>query len=142
MLELDRAESLRMLAAGDVGRLIVAFGHGDPVIRPVNYVFDKTSQSVVFRTGMGSKLHALLGASRAWFEVDGLDSSTRTGWSVIVVGPVEQIVDPDELGRLRAARPQPWAPGAKSNWFRLRAVSATGRRIVRTADHVPGYRAP
>ena len=43
------------------------------MIRPVNYVFDPVSQSVMFRSEPGSKLHALLHATRACFAVDDVD---------------------------------------------------------------------
>ena len=41
-----------LLAANGVGRLAVN-GKEAPVIRPVNYLFDEPSQSVVFRTAPG-----------------------------------------------------------------------------------------
>ena len=54
-------------------------GNGPPVIRPVNYVFDQPSQSVVFRTALGSKFHALLKSADSAFEIDGVDEASRTG---------------------------------------------------------------
>src|SRR5437763_1159791 len=68
MLELDRAECLRLLAEGTLGRVAIDAPHRpEPVIRPVNYVFDEASQSVLIRSGSGSKLFALLCAVRAAF---------------------------------------------------------------------------
>src|SRR5947209_13965495 len=84
MLVLSRDECLRLLAAHNFGRLAVAME--TPVIRPVNYMFDESSQSVVFRTAEGSKFHALLLSTNAAFEIDGIDPGSRTGWSVIIVG--------------------------------------------------------
>src|SRR5690242_16284144 len=77
MLDLPRDESLRLLAANRFGRLAVAMAEGAPVIRPVNYAFDEPSQSVVFRTSDGSKLHAVLQAAEAAFEIDGIDEGSR-----------------------------------------------------------------
>ena len=71
-----------------------------PVIRSVNYVFDERSQSVVFRTAAGSKFHALLLQANAAFEIDGIDSGSRTGWSVIILGMTEEITNPSEVRRL------------------------------------------
>src|SRR5947209_18205681 len=71
-VELSREHCLDLLAAHNFGRLAVVTATGAPIIRPVNYVFDKASQSVVFRTGRGSKLHALLRAAKAAFEIDGI----------------------------------------------------------------------
>lgn len=127
--ELDRAECLRLLSANRFGRLAVVIG-GAPTIRPVNYVYDEPSDSVIFRTAKGSKLKALLAAHKAAFELDGVDLRSRTGWSVVVRGAVEEIVAPTELRRLERIPLDPWAPGEKPHWIRLRVWTVTGRRIA------------
>jgi nitroimidazol reductase NimA-like FMN-containing flavoprotein (pyridoxamine 5'-phosphate oxidase superfamily) len=129
MYELSREECLRLLGSHRFGRLAVNMGTGPPVIRPVNYVFDERSQSVVFRTTRGSKFHALLHARAAAFEIDGIDEASRTGWSVIIQG-VTDLVDPREVGRLDRLDVQPWAPGPKPHWMHIRAWTVSGRRIV------------
>jgi nitroimidazol reductase NimA-like FMN-containing flavoprotein (pyridoxamine 5'-phosphate oxidase superfamily) len=139
MLELARPECLRLLAETSFGRLAVNGSRG-PVVRPVNYVFDESSQSVVFRTALGSKFHALLKAAKAAFEIDGTDQDGRTGWSVIVVGVTEEITNPAEIRRLGATGLEPWGPGFKAHWVRIRANTVSGRRIVVEGDDVPGYR--
>jgi nitroimidazol reductase NimA-like FMN-containing flavoprotein (pyridoxamine 5'-phosphate oxidase superfamily) len=140
MLELDRAECLRLLAAGTVGRIAVNAPHRpQPVIRPVNYVFDEPSQSVLIRSGFGSKLFALLCAVGAAFEIDGIDPVGRVGWSVIIQGITEEITNPAELQRIEALGLEPWAPGHKDHWIRIRARTVSGRRIVAGADRAPGY---
>jgi hypothetical protein len=140
MLELDRAECLRLLAANTFGRLAVNFGAGAPVIRPVNYLFDDRSQSVVFRTAPGSKFHALLKAANASFEIDGADPTERTGWSVIIVGVTEEITNRFDVDRLNGLGLDPWAPGLKAYWVRIRAWTVSGRRIVMAAGAAPGSR--
>src|SRR5213082_3406203 len=100
MLELDRQECLRLLASSQFGRVAVVLGGSLPVIRPLNYIFDERSQSVVFRTAIGSKLHALLRSKEAAFEVDHIDGSSRTGWSVVIVGRTEEVTDPGAVRRL------------------------------------------
>ena len=58
LAELGRDECLRLLGAAAVGRVVVLTGVGHtPVIRPVNYVFDEASQSVVFRCTPGHQAH-------------------------------------------------------------------------------------
>ena len=48
MVDLGLPECLRLLADGDVGRIAVAMRDQRlPVIRPVNYVFDESSRSVL-----------------------------------------------------------------------------------------------
>jgi nitroimidazol reductase NimA-like FMN-containing flavoprotein (pyridoxamine 5'-phosphate oxidase superfamily) len=141
MVELDRAECLRLLSEGTVGRIAVDAPHRpQPVIRPVNYVFDEPSQSVLIRSGSGSKLFALLCTVRAAFEIDGIDPVDHVGWSVIIHGGTEEITNSLELRRIEALGLEPWAPGLKGHWIRIRASTVSGRRIVAMADHEPGCR--
>jgi nitroimidazol reductase NimA-like FMN-containing flavoprotein (pyridoxamine 5'-phosphate oxidase superfamily) len=127
---LDRVESLQLLAANRFGRLAVSVNGQAPTLRPVNYVFDEPSQSVIFRTGQGSKLYGLLASRKAAFEIDGIDLVNRTGWSVVVRGLAEEILDPRELRRLARMPLDLWAPGDKPHWIRIRAGTVTGRRLV------------
>ena len=87
-----------------------SLGDGAPLIRPVNYVFDDRSQSVVFRTGRGSKFHALLRSANAAFEIDGIDERARTGWSVVMRGVTDEVVGTDRDPA--AGRPGPRTVGA------------------------------
>ena len=125
---LSREDCLRRLASNSFGRLAVAMD--SPVIRPVNYLFDESSQSVLFRTADGSKFHAMLVNGNAAFEIDGIDQGSRTGWSVIIVGMTEEITSPSELRRLEHLGLETWTPGHKAHWMRIRAWTVTGRRIV------------
>ena len=129
MQELSRDECLELLAANHFGRLAVVV-NGAPAIRPVNYVFDGPSQSVVFRTGQGSKFQALLNAAEASFEIDGIDETARTGWSVIIQGVTAAVSFPTDIRRLDALGLQPWAPGRKPHWVHIRARTVAGRRII------------
>jgi nitroimidazol reductase NimA-like FMN-containing flavoprotein (pyridoxamine 5'-phosphate oxidase superfamily) len=137
VLDLERDACLELLASATLGRLAVTLPNGQPVIRPVNYVFDRPSQSIVFRTGAGSKFHALVRSKRAAFEVDGIDAAERTGWSVIVQGVTEEITDRAELERLRTAPLETWVPDDKPHWFRLRAFTVTGRQVQRLMHLTP-----
>lgn len=142
MLELSRPECLRLLAATGVGRVVVSVvGWDQPVIRPVNYVFDAASQSVLIRSAPGSKLHALLRSARAAFEIDGTDAAGRVGWSVIIVGVAEEITNAAELLRVEGLGFESWAPGRKGHWIRIHPNVVSGRRIALVADSVSGDRA-
>jgi uncharacterized protein len=135
MLDLDRPECLRLLAANGVGRVAVSVTGWDiPVIRPVNYIFDESSKSVLIRSGPGSKLHALLRTAKAAFEIDGNDPAGRVRWSVIIRGVSEEITNPAELRRLQDLGLEPWAPGHKGHWIRIRSNAVSGRRISLSAD--------
>jgi uncharacterized protein len=129
MFTLDRDECLTLLAATNFGRIAIATGEGPPAVRPVNYIFDSPSQSVVFRTARGSKFQALLQAAEAAFEIDGTDPDAHTGWSVIVSGVTEEITSRAELERLAESALPSWTRSEKPFWMRLRAYTVSGRRI-------------
>jgi len=132
LVELDRDQCLRLLAEANLGRLAVNAPGWPPVIRPVNYVFDESSQSVVFRSAQGSKFSALVQSGEAAFEIDGIEPVGHTGWSVIVVGVAEEITNAAEVQRLEHLGLRPWAPGDKPHWLRIRTTVVSGRRIVLT----------
>ena len=136
--ELGREECLRLLGAAKVGRVVVLTPGGTPVIRPVNYVLDGASQSVVFRCAEGTKLVSLLHAARAWFEVDAIDPVDCTGWSVIVAGVTEAVTRADEIRRLDGLALDSWVASPGAVWIRVRARVVSGRRVRRsvgTTDH-------
>ena len=126
----SRGECLELLAGAAIGRVVVTIGvNSQPVIRPVNFVFDTVSQSVMFRSAPGSKLYALLHSTHAWFEVDDIDVAGRSGWSVIIEGVTEPVRDAMELRRLEALGLHSWVAGPDSCWIRIRARTVSGRRI-------------
>jgi nitroimidazol reductase NimA-like FMN-containing flavoprotein (pyridoxamine 5'-phosphate oxidase superfamily) len=130
MTVLDREECLRLLAANSFGRLAINFHAEVPMIRPVNYLFDERSQSIIFRTDFGSKLQGVIVSSRAAFEIDGVDHVRRTGWSVIVSGTVERVANQLELDRFAKLDLRPYGPGPKPHWARIRVWTVSGRRIT------------
>jgi hypothetical protein len=144
LVTLSRGECLHLLSTGTVGRVVVTLGVGNrPVIRPVNYAFDTVSQSVVFRSTAGVKLHALSRASHACFEADALDSASRTGWSVIIDGVTEPVTDQTEIRRLEQLGLHSWVTGASGQLMRIRARTVSGRRIEDIAANrtaAPGTR--
>jgi hypothetical protein len=63
------------------------------------------------------------------FEIDGIDERERTGWSVVVPGRAEEVVDRNWLDELRQTPPLPWARGDRSQYVRIRPELVTGRCI-------------
>ena len=124
---LERDECLRLLAGQRIGRIAVVDG-GAPLLLPIAYVLD--GEDVIFRTGAGSKLAAVRHGSAAAIEIDGVDEPGRTGWSVVVTGHTEEVVDERELERLAALPLQPWVPGPVPHWIRVRPHTVSGRRIT------------
>ncbi len=124
---LDEQECLGLLATTEVGRVGVAVA-GQPLIFPVNYVFD--AGSVIVRTGVGTLLS---GASLAHvaFEIDDFDADARSGWSVLVQGVGHDVTESldHKSERLQALEVSPWAPGDKPRLLRIDATAISGRRF-------------
>jgi len=127
---LDREECLRLLGETTFGRLAINLRSDVPMIRPVNYSFDERTQSIVFRTDFGSKFRGVLISGKAAFEIDGVDHARRSGWSVIVSGGVSKVTNYLELERFGHLGLDPWAPGPKLHWARIRVWTVSGRRVT------------
>ena len=138
--ELTKGECFELLAGEHLGRMALVDDLG-PIVLPVNFVLDR--HTVVFRTGEGTKLDAASRGPRVAFEVDGTDTLTRSGWSVVVRGEAIEVTDPAELARLRELPLHPWAPGAKHRYVRVLPAVLTGRRISTSAtapdDEMPSW---
>jgi len=125
---LDADTCDRLLRDQAIGRIGIVLG-GDPLILPVNYAW--VEGVVVIRSGAGSKLTAAAQRARASFQIDGLDPIYHGGWSVLVVGTLDEVVDPDSDPACATARLRPWARGGgpRDHWLRLTPDRVTGRRI-------------
>jgi nitroimidazol reductase NimA-like FMN-containing flavoprotein (pyridoxamine 5'-phosphate oxidase superfamily) len=124
VLSLD--ECLGLLARSPIGRIAVHLAECPPAIFPVNYAVAETT--IVFRTDTSSILHRAHQHEVA-FEIDGIERRYHLGWSVLVVGIVEEVTDHSELAALATLPLGPWVPGAKSHWMRIRPETITGRSI-------------
>ena len=117
-----------LVARGCVGRVGFVVG-GRPQVLPVNYAADEMGV-VVFRTSANSILTAVA-RQPVVFEVDGLDVSHRTGWSVCVHGSASEVTEREDpiAERLRRLAVVPWAPGHRERWFAIAPAELTGRRL-------------
>jgi nitroimidazol reductase NimA-like FMN-containing flavoprotein (pyridoxamine 5'-phosphate oxidase superfamily) len=120
-------ECRELLKIGRIGRVVVTVG-AVSVIMPVNYSL--LDGDVVFRTAGGTKLDAAARNAVVSFEVDRIDAVFEEGWSVIVVGPAEEVHDARALERVRALDLRPWAEGTRDHVVRIRPEFLSGRRIV------------
>src|SRR5262245_54931543 len=104
--ELSSAECWSLVAAGGVGRIGNSTDDG-PIILPVNFIVD--DETVVFRTTAYGLIGRIDPASEIAFEVDRLDEARHEGWSVLLVGAMERVEDPDEAAAaLGSADLEPW----------------------------------
>ncbi len=119
-------ECLRLLATKPFGRLAY-LDAGAPSIVPVNHLVD--GATVVLRSLDGGKLGAAIFERPVAFEVDDLQVTQRSGWSVVVHGRAEVVADEDATGY--EAWLDSWAvvDGARTTWIRIVADEVTGRRL-------------
>ena len=124
--ELSESECWSLLREADVGRLGVAIGD-HPDIFPINHFVD--GNTIVFRSGAGTKLAAaVLGRSVA-FEVDGYDAERGEAWSVVVKGKAREVENMFEFLDAEQLPLFPWHRGPKPNIVRIEPEDITGRRF-------------
>jgi uncharacterized protein len=119
-------ECLALLEAHVFGRVAISSGP-HPAVLPVLYrLFDG---DVVFRTAPGEKLIAAVLGQEVVFEIDAMEPSRKTGWSVNVVGHAHKIVNQTELQRVAELGIEPWAGAFRDEYVRIHTARVTGRRI-------------
>ncbi len=127
-VELTSEECLALLGCLDFGRLAFDTPLG-PRIVPLNYTLD--GESILVRTTFYTELGTYGPGQDAAFEIDQIDTALSRGWSVVVVGRLAVVDDPDEVQLLRATRdPQPWAGGIRRRYLRLSIRNVTGRTLT------------
>ena len=74
-------------------------------------------------------------------EADSVEPALHTGWSVVVNGRGEVVMDPTEVQRL-AELVHPWSRGERSNVVRIHIEQLTGRLYAGgvTVLHLDGLR--
>jgi len=125
--DLSEDECEALLSAMPVGRVAFVFA-AQPIVLPVNYRY--AEGEILFRTFTGQKFHAAKTQQAVSFEIDEWDEELRTGWSVLVKGHAEEVIEwekaraADELGLL------PWIDAAQLGpWVRIVPSEITGRAI-------------
>jgi uncharacterized protein len=124
MEALDRADCLRLMSGVPFGRLVYTAA-ALPVVQPVNFIVH--NDLVVIRTASDSKLAAAARGSVVAFETDEIDATTRTGWSVLVVGRCYEVTELFELAELADAGPESWAFPDGQRCIAVRIEQITGR---------------
>ena len=120
---LSEEECWELLSSHHIGRVAVTIG-GEVDIFPINYGLD--GDGIVFRTNAGRKMSGAFTREVA-FEIESIDLTTKTGWSVVVHGQARDITRFDGSQRRQAAQP---CTGPKDFLIRLAARTVTGRRIA------------
>ncbi len=136
LIDLTRTESLALLGSVPVGRLVHAH-EVFPCLRLVNFVL--RPDGVCFRTSdRGDVLQLAEDRAQVVFEADAYDADAQSGWSVVVLGQLERVVDPLALGWLAQRRFDTWAGDERCEVVRVSLGQVSGRRAggpVRAAAH-------
>jgi hypothetical protein len=120
-------DCLQLLRVVPVGRISIVV-NTYPVVLPMNYRLVETSGLVwiAIRTRAGNVIdQAPMNAS---FEIDGVMSAERLGWSVLVQGTLHH-VDPEAADFREQFDPHPWLGEALDSWMAIEPFSITGRRL-------------
>lgn len=126
LVELDRETSLRLLSGLDLGR--VAWADGDRVmVFPLNFVLD--GADILARTPSAAIFAAAASHPVLSFQGDEFEPGVRTGWTVLISGPAEEIVDAAEVERVRALV-KTWRRDGTFRVLRIHADEVTGRRLL------------
>lgn len=112
-----------------VGRLVYQDALGLAAV-PVNYAV--AGNTIVFRSQAGSKVRGLRERDIA-FEVDHIDTVSRSGWSVLIRGAAEEVEYErlsELIGHIHGAPPQPWKQGIHDVWVVITPKMVSGRRLA------------
>jgi nitroimidazol reductase NimA-like FMN-containing flavoprotein (pyridoxamine 5'-phosphate oxidase superfamily) len=133
--ELSEARCHELLAGQTTGR--VAWNAPDgPQVLPVSYAMDVGD--IVFRTSPYGALSQLRVRTNVAFEIDDIDAEHGTGWSVLVRGSAQAVLQPRQLERLWSDEATvPWAAGTRNLFIAITPRAVTGR-IVRRPWSSPG----
>lgn len=130
--DIPEDECMELLAATPVGRLGFVTEHGEPLILPVNFIVDRGE--VAFRTTVGTKLDVAerIAGATVVFEIDDYTADDRTGWSVLVKGTMEPVVDMVRATHLDRVGHEVWSDDvARNRWVTIKTNEVTGRRVVK-----------
>ena len=123
---LGRSVCLRLLAGATVGRLAITSG-ALPSVLPVT--FRLVGDSIIIRTGRGTKLDAATRNAVVAFETDEIDAPTQSGWSVVVTGMTREVDQPDEIEALRGQVVPWWLPADHGRFVAISTELVSGRRL-------------
>lgn len=115
-------ECSHLVRGHSVGRVCWASANGLQVL-PVTY--SSAEGRIFFSTDPSSVMGELTGPVKVAFEVDDIDVTTATGWSVLVQG--EAMAFDNSGGEFRF--PEPWAPGERTLTVVITPSDCSGRAV-------------
>lgn len=122
--ELTKAECMELIQSQPVGRLAFA-GPSGIVVLPVNFAV-RDGQVVLSTSPFGVIAREARGDVA--FEVDEIDPTARSGWSVLLQGRLDHDLA-DSLGHETSVASEPWAGGIRNLRLTIEPRSVSGRRL-------------
>lgn len=107
---------------------VVFTEEGLPAVHPVN--FRLHGDDIVFRVAGGGKLATAVANAIVAFQVDDIDETHHTGWTVTFVGRSSLITDVDELVDVAGTWLRPWVSPPREHFVRVTPGKITGRRML------------
>ena len=129
-LSSDECHRLLTTHRPQLGRLGFVDG-GWPMIFPMNYAVE--SKAIYFKTAPGSKLFAVVTGQQVSFQIDYIAERWEEGYSVLALGRLRTVTDPEETDQVDQLPCGPWARGDRHDYLRLDISSLSGRRIINPA---------
>ncbi|WP_216916667.1 pyridoxamine 5'-phosphate oxidase family protein [Nocardia noduli] len=128
--QLDRAESLRLLASVPVGRVVFT-RNALPAIRPVNHLVEPNGKIIVRTRFAASLTTALRGNSGlvVAYEADEIDPARRIGWSVVVTGIARPVTDAERVAKFERLL-RPWVDNITDTVIEIDPTIVRGIRLV------------
>jgi nitroimidazol reductase NimA-like FMN-containing flavoprotein (pyridoxamine 5'-phosphate oxidase superfamily) len=126
-VELTAAESWRLLAGAQLGRIVFT-QHAMPAIRPVNHLVD--DETIIIRSHLGAAIVDRAGdGAVVCYEADDIDPVRHTGWSVIATGMARLVRDPAAVSRYKQSL-QPWTDSQMDYVISITPQFITGLRLA------------
>ena len=126
LMPISPDECIQLLASHSIGRVVYT-DNALPAITPVTYALD--GHHIVFRTSEDSRLAAATRDAVVAFEVDDIDRSLHSGWSVVVTGVAADATG-SALVRASQLNLVPWVDGERHHYVRITPGVITGRRVA------------
>ncbi|MFD6270762.1 pyridoxamine 5'-phosphate oxidase family protein [Nocardia asteroides] len=129
VVELERAEALRLVAGAPFGRVVFT-RDALPAIRPVNHLVD--GEAIIVRTRVTSRLTSAVHGNApvvVAYAVDDIDPVRRTGWSVMVTGFARTVTDPDRVARYERLL-RPWVGRVMDTVLAIEPEIVAGIRLL------------
>ena len=127
MTPLGRGACLDLLTQVPIGRVAVSIG-AMPAVRSVRFAV--TTAGVVFRVVPSSTLHRAVANAVVAFHADHYDEEGRLGWSVLVRGHCQEVLDPDDVAALEELQLESWTdPPGRDRFVRVPLTIVTGEHV-------------